>query len=71
MTSPSIGKRIGFVIGAFIVYSLWKWLNLGGESRLSPRSLEDSKVCLYDETHCNIEREEEKGEGGRGRGNWM
>ena len=51
MTTPSIGKRIGFVIGAFIVYSLWKWLNLGGDTRSAPRSLEDSKVCFLVDKH--------------------
>lgn len=71
MTTPSIGKRIGFVIGAFIVYSLWKWFNLGGESHSSPRSLEDSKVdCVL--THSlNIERKEEKGEGRGGGWYWV
>lgn len=71
MTTPSIGKRIGFVIGAFIVYSLWKWFNLGGESHSSPRSLEDSKVdCVL--THSlNIERKEEKGKGRGGGWYWV
>ena len=47
MNAPNLGRRLTYLLGVVVAYSLWKWYTLSDDWKKGSRSLSDSDDSVF------------------------